>query len=137
MMTATENILEQAEQWLAADQSQDNISFAKAAIAAGMPCSFPEAQAHVNAILQKLAAVETEAVTALAPSEPVVEIVPDVVSETTPEDAGTTDDDIKTFARNLFKQNHSYAKTVEGLLAEFDGITPEEARDFTGQALED
>jgi len=49
-----------------------------------------------------------------------------------------TDDDIKAFARNLFKQNHnSYAKTVEGLLAEFDGITPEEARDFTGQALED
>jgi hypothetical protein len=78
---------------------------------------------------------ESEAASVVAPavSEPVVS---DVVPETA-EDAGITDEDIKNFARNLFKQNHSYAKTIEGLLAEFDGITPDEAKDFTGQALED
>jgi hypothetical protein len=79
--------------------------------------------------------VEESTVVAPALLEPVAEVVTDVPE--TAEDAGITDDDIKVFARNLFKQNHSYAKTVEGVLAEFDGVTSNEAKDFTGQALED
>jgi hypothetical protein len=47
-----------------------------------------------------------------------------------------TDDEIKEAALRFIKETDSYAKTVELLLAEFD-ITPDEAKDFAGQALED
>ncbi len=54
-----------------------------------------------------------------------------------PEDAGVTDDEIKTFAIELFRKTNSFQKTVDGVLAEFDGITADEAKDFVGKATED
>ena len=131
-MAATVNILEHAEQLLAADQSLDSIRFVKAAIASGKPCSFPEAQVHIDAILEKLNAAVASAPT---PTEPEVVSVPDAI-ETEIENDGATDEDIKQAALRFVAQTDSYTKVVELLLAEFD-ITPDEAKDFAGLALED
>jgi hypothetical protein len=123
-MAATDNILERAEELLAADSSPDNIRFVKTFIASDMNCTFPQAQAHIDTILKKLVAA--------APTpepESVVE-----VSE--PDSNHFTDNDIKQAALRFVKETDSYTKTVELLRAEFD-ITSDEAKDFAGQALEE
>jgi hypothetical protein len=48
-----------------------------------------------------------------------------------------TDDEIKQTALRFINETDSFQKSVELLLAEFDGITTEEAKDFVGQVLED
>jgi len=136
-MAAIGNILAHAETLLVADQSPDNIRFVKAAIASGVPCTFPEAQVHVDAILEKLAtastvsaAPEAPVVTAPEPVEPVAE----AVSEPESNDE-VTDDEIKKAALRFAGLTDSFQKTVERLLAEFD-ITSDDAKDFAGQAFE-
>jgi putative DNA primase/helicase len=78
---------------------------------------------------------EATPVVAPAPSEPVVEAVTETATEAESDDV--TDDEIKKFAIEAYKKTANYKKTVDELLAEFAGISPEEARDFTGQALEE
>jgi AICAR transformylase/IMP cyclohydrolase PurH len=82
-------------------------------------------------------AEESEAtpVVAPAPSEPVVEAVTETATEAECDEV--TDDEIKKFAIKAYKKTANYRKTVDELLDEFAGISPEEARDFTGQALEE
>jgi hypothetical protein len=119
MMAATENILEQAKSLFIAG----DIDAAKCLLyGTGMsPTEFRNFIENCETYIAE---------TAPALPEPVAE----VMSE--PESNGATDDEIKQTALRFVKQTESYAKTVELLVAEFD-ITPDEAKDFAGQALED
>ncbi len=80
-------------------------------------------------------AVAEESEVAPAPSEPIVKAVTETTTKA--ESDEVTDDEIKKFAIEAYKKTANYKKTVDELLAEFAGISPEEARDFTGQAMDE